>query len=277
MKSKCFFSHEDISKKIIRITGISGEMMYLIKGSKRNVLIDCGVGIGHLREYINNSIGIDADSVILTHGHIDHIGGAAEFEHVYINPLDNELARSYMTKEKQLAHLYMCGIDSKNFEVEDYCEFKGIHFEDIIPGQLIDLGDVKLHVLDAHGHTKGQVAILIPDERVLIAGDSCNSFVFLFLQEATTVKEYKEMLEEMRRKTNGSYDRVLVCHGSGEEDKDIISKVIDVCDDIMGGRSDDIPFSLFGQSGYIAKAVGENNVRLDGGSGNIVYNGVATV
>ena len=85
------------------------------------------------------------------------------------------------------------------------------------------------------------------------------------------------MLEEMRRKTNGSYDRVLVCHGSGEEDKDIISKVIDVCDDIMGGRSDDIPFSLFGQSGYVAKAVGGNNVRLDGGSGNIVYNGVATV
>ncbi len=61
--------------------------------------------------------------------------------------------------------------------------------------------------------------------------------------------------------------------GKKEEDKDIISKVIDVCDDIMGGRSDDIPFSLFGQSGYIAKAVGENNVRLDGGSGNIVYNG----
>lgn len=271
MENNQLFLNEKITEHITRIIGVSGEIMYLIKGSKKSILVDCGVGIGHLQSYIKENMGMDVDSVLLTHGHIDHIGGAGEFEHVYLNPLDFELAQVHYTREKQIAHLNMCGIDSRKFAQEDYCSFDRIFFEEIKPGEKIDLGDITLSILTGKGHTQGQITVLIPEEKYFILGDACNNFVFLFLEESSSVVEYKRMLEELKNETEGKYDHVLVCHGSGYEDREIITEVINVCQDIIERNSDDVPFSLFGQQGYIAKKIKEGEQRVDGKSGNIVY------
>lgn len=39
----------------------------------------------------------------------------------------------------------------------------------------------------------------------------------------------------------------------------------------MERNTDDVPFELFGQKGYIARKITDNNKRMDGKCGNIVY------
>lgn len=271
MEERKLFTHKKITEHIIRITGVSGEHMYLLKGNKKSVLVDCGVGIGYLRKYIKETLGVDVDTVILTHGHIDHIGGAGEFEHVYLNKNDYELARIHYTRQKQLAHLKMSGIDYTKLNLQDDYLLKSILFEEINPQDQFDLGDITLLIFEGTGHTQGQITILIPEEKYLILGDACNNFVFLFLEEASSVVEYKIMLEKLRNKLEGKYENILISHGLGYEDPRIISDVIDVCQDIIDEKTDDIPFELLGQRGYIAREITNNNQRTDGKRGNIVY------
>lgn len=271
MKQGKMFKSEKITEHIIRIIGVSGEIMYLFKGNKKNILVDSGVGIGHLRKYINEVLKTDVNSVILTHGHIDHIGGAGEFEHVYLNKEDHELAGIHYTRQKQVEHLKMNGIENMKLCPEEYALLKPLAFEEINPGEQIDLGDITLSILEGKGHTQGQITILIPEEKYLFLGDACNNFVFLFLEEASSVAEYKKMLENLRKVSEGKYDHVLVSHGAGYEDPSIISDVIQVCQDILDRNTDDIPFEVFGQKGYIAKKIMKGNQRVDGKSGNIVF------
>ena len=62
--------------------------VFVIVGSKRALVIDCGTGIGDLRWVIENKITDKPYDVVATHNHGDHIGGAGFFDSIYIHPAD---------------------------------------------------------------------------------------------------------------------------------------------------------------------------------------------
>ena len=70
---------------------------------------------------------------------------------------------------------------------------------------------------------------------------------------------------------NGRYDRVLLSHAGGEGAMDLLDSNIALCEDIINRNVDDVPFEFMGQKALLAKRT-EHFQRLDGGSGNIVYN-----
>ena len=70
----------------------------------------------------------------------------------------------------------------------------------------------------------------------------------------------------------GKYDRVYLSHGPGDGDVRLIDGVIEVCEDIMQGKTDDVPFGFKDSAGFLAKAEIDRDVRADGGIGNVVYN-----
>jgi len=74
MKNK-FFSSEVIGKGITRITGAGKELMYLIEGNSKAALVDTGIGVGNIKEYVE-SLTNQPIIVLLTHAHIDHSAGA---------------------------------------------------------------------------------------------------------------------------------------------------------------------------------------------------------
>ena len=73
------------------------------------------------------------------------------------------------------------------------------------------------------------------------------------------------------KKTRGLFDRVLVSHYPGEAAPDLIDSVTSVCDDILQGRSEEIPFRFMELHLVAAKKMSAGLTRADGGVGNIIY------
>lgn len=263
------FKAETVSPCITRIFGVGGELMYLVEGVKKAILIDTGIGEGNLRSFVK-TMTRKPITVILTHGHLDHAMGINGFDQVYLSPADWTIFEN--SKDILKRRLFLknrSGDEPMPFEL---CEVESPDFIPLMEGKKFELGNISLEIYSVPGHTPGSVAVLFPEERILLTGDSCNNFTFLFKKnECLSVQAYERTLRQFYDKVKNRYERILLSHRSGEGAKDLIENVIQVCDDIMKNRSDNQPYSFMERSGYIAKAVDADHRRLDGKFGNIVF------
>lgn len=275
-----FYQIERIHPRITRIWDVSRTAMYLIEGSESAVLVDTGVGVGSLKAVVE-SITAKPVTVLLTHGHVDHAMGAVEFDKVYMNPADLPvfgIHSAMPVRQGYVAGAAMSGADPSllaQVQESDYLATKAAEeFLPLEPGSVFSLGDISVEVYAAPGHTPGSVAVLIPEEKILILGDACNAFTYLFDGFCPSVSEYRENMLRLKAQTDGKYERTLFCHGMGDGCVDMIANVIAVCDDILAGNTDAMPFRGFnGEPALIAKAMDFSRFcRADGGEGNVIYN-----
>ena len=101
-------------------------------------------------------------AIVITHAHIDHIGGAAKLKAVteapvYMNANDQPL---YDNLEMQAGWLGM--------ETPDRTEIDS----ELKDGGSLKLGDADFHFLHTPGHTQGSSCIWIPAANKLVAGDT---------------------------------------------------------------------------------------------------------
>lgn len=265
------FKTEKISPRTTRITAPGLEMMYLVEGDERAALLDTGSGIGHLRAVVD-ALTDKPVIVLLTHGHVDHAMGAAEFGTVYMNHEDDYIYVQHADEQFRADGLFLC---PQKEQIEDGEIIPALPLSDILDmkeGDSFDLGGVHIDVYACPGHTRGSLVMLIREERALLLGDACNYLTFMHEPSCTTIAEYEESLKRLKPLVEGKYDRVLLSHGGGDADIGIIDGVIQVCEDIKAGNTDDVPFGFKETQGFLAKAEIERDVRADGGIGNIIYN-----
>jgi len=268
-----YFKSKKISERVTRVYGPAGELMYLVEGSKQAALIDTGTGAGNLKAYID-SLTDKPYIVLLSHGHVDHAMGAPAFRNVYMNPADNNIyaEHSEMSVRKGFLEMSM-GESFKQVKEEDHIPIASSEsFKPLLPGDKFDLGGINLEILVGAGHTPGMITILFVEERTLFLGDACGIFTFLFDKDSLGLTSYEDNLKKLEAQTKGRYDKVYLSHGDGDAPKEMIASVIEVCEDIKAGKSDDVPFNFLGEVAYIAKAIDPTMKRTDGGLGNIVYN-----
>ena len=269
---KSYFRQERISERIVRIISAAGEMQYLITGSERAALLDTGTGVGNIREYVE-SLTDKPVTAYLTHGHCDHAGGAGWFDEVYLAEADYPLFQEHSRLDVRKEFMEMCFAGRGEHEFppdEDYADNSQVILRPLKEGDIIDLGDAKLETFSGSGHTRGSLCFYDRAHREVFLGDAINGRMFLFLPECSTVEEYLETLRQFQMMLPG-FDHMYIAHDPGEITADYITDMIELCEEIMNGQADDVPFTFLGKKGYLAKHVDHSGCREDGKSANIVY------
>lgn len=158
--------------------------MYLLAGSKGAVLIDAGLGGIPLAQICRERVPW-LPTVVLTHGHFDHIGGTGFFDAVMLHEADREV---YNEHARILRENYRSSPPAAPAAQLRY--FTG--------EPEIDLGGRTLQLLHTPGHSRGSVCILDRERKWLFTGDTCcRDYVLLHMPGSTAVAVYAQSINRL--------------------------------------------------------------------------------
>lgn len=207
---KNYFEAYKISERIYHIKDKLNVFSTLIVGKNMAILFDTSYGIGNLKIFVDDFVNVPY-KVINSHGHVDHVGGNYQFEEVFIHQDDVELYIEHSNKEMRRQILNMArseGIIS-DLDFEDENINSEVKLKTIEEGKIFDLGDITIEVISMKGHTKGSIGLLIREEKILLAGDGANPFLWLFDKYATDVNTYIDTLTNLKKL---DFEYILTSH-----------------------------------------------------------------
>lgn len=151
--------------------------LWLIKGQTQDLLIDTGLGVSSLRQYIASLMDKPL-LAIASHVHFDHAGGMHEFDERAIHAAEAKALRTGDDYEA-LCSLEQGWVHEDHFEQWPYAGFTVEQYtlnaaeptHILQEGDVLDLGDRALEVLHLPGHSPGCIALYDPRSQELFSGD----------------------------------------------------------------------------------------------------------
>ena len=223
--------------------------MFLLIGSERALLIDCGMGIGDLRGAVE-MLTDKPVTVVLSHGHVDHTGNARQFPEVWLHPADQgchipealswrkgdveHIARRQkdcIGSPYTMFHLYPYDIE---VDLREPTEPMPI-VRDLTDGMEFDLGGGRI-VTAYHcpGHTAGEMVFLDRAARTLIAGDALNYNLGVGAAPLQTTLKALRRIRDMAGEYDGIYNGHHDFRALGAPlDDDCLPTVIDMCERVV--------------------------------------------
>ena len=226
-KNEMYFTVERVSPHITRIRGVIGENMYLVEGAEKVLLIDTGCGIGDIAGFVR-TLTDKPFSVVLTHNHYDHCGGMYRFPEVYLNQKEREPNTVSYTEEKGREMLKQIGSTDESV----LPTMREMHFLDLEPGMVFELGEARVETLICPGHTAATTCFLILPERMLLSGDACHQITYLQFPEALPLREFAENLAELRKRED-EWDSLLLSHFPNAAPKTLVEKMQMMCGELL--------------------------------------------
>jgi glyoxylase-like metal-dependent hydrolase (beta-lactamase superfamily II) len=185
---------------------------YLITGGKTNILFDTGMGMSSISKLVKE-LSSNPVIVINSHTHFDHIGGNFEFDSVYA--IDTAYTKHFaeagwrheQVKQEVRSDAFCAdklpGFDTASYFVKPY---KGKVMHHIKDGDIIDLGDRQVEILQTPGHTPDGVSLLDRANGYLWTGDAYyEATIWLFFEGTDlnayekTVKRYASLVPEIKK------------------------------------------------------------------------------
>ena len=135
--------------------------LIICEKTKTAAVVDPGGDVTRILEIVKQQ-GVNVDKVILTHGHLDHVGGT--------QALAKGLKIPVIGPEKQDKFwLDQLEAQSQRFGFPMTLSFEPDQW--LAENDIIEVGNIKLKVLHIPGHTPGHIVLLDEQSKQLIAGD----------------------------------------------------------------------------------------------------------
>jgi len=173
------------------------------EATREALVVDPGDEIGRILQVIARH-GLKVKAIVITHAHIDHIGGARKLKQatgapVYMNLNDQALQRMMNVQAEWL------GVPTPETVEIDSPAADGVK---------LTIGAAEFHVLHTPGHTQGSISLWIPGENKLVAGDT------LFRDSIGRTDlpggDGEQILRSIHEKLMPLPDRTIVIPGHGE-------------------------------------------------------------
>lgn len=212
----------DVPEPIYRVTGGNGGESYLIIGSEKTAILDCGMACWS-RELISNihekldPLGRQLDYVLMSHTHYDHIGalpyiieewpdvkvcGAKKAVQVF----SSDIAKKTMQElGNNAADLY--GSDLKHVRTD------GLRVDVVLKDcDEIDLGNLKAVFYEAKGHTDCSASYMIEPMKVLFLSESVGQYEGPGRMDISVLKSFDQALETAERMRKLGAERIVSMH-----------------------------------------------------------------
>ncbi len=128
--------------------------------TNKAAVVDPGGDLPRIRAAVAQA-GVIVEKIVLTHGHIDHCGGAAMLAEELGVPIEgpHEADRFWIARLEDDGRSY--GIPARSFEPDRWLD----------EGDQVTVGDLTLDVYFCPGHTPGHVVFHHPPSRLALVGD----------------------------------------------------------------------------------------------------------
>lgn len=197
-----------------------GVRFFLLEGDDKALMIDSGMNTPDAVDIVSELTDKPIE-LLNTHADRDHISGNMRFEKTYMSPNERE-----------------------NYEFKGNNEDAGQQvpqMAEIVPvktGDIIDLGNRELEIIDNPGHTPGSIAILDLRNRVLYSGDAVSDANIFMFGQFRNINLYVNSLETIQ-KYSGRYDVIYPSHGTIPIAPNQVEKLIEGAKSIIAGEAGD--------------------------------------
>lgn len=177
---------------------------YLIRGEKRSVLVDTGSGKekeGIFEQVRHKNVGL----IVLTHGHIDHVGGTPFLAQRLCVPIAVHKDDYDLLSDNTLRQLFADSFSGRVIKAASEQMFHSSKMPAFEPdmfledGQTLEEYGVDAKVLTLPGHTKGSIGLLV-DGKDLVVGDAMMNLrkpsAALWYEDKLAMEESLEKIRE---------------------------------------------------------------------------------
>ena len=216
------FSSYQADSGVFHITDAMGVSCTLIEGKESALLFDAGYGTENVADYVR-TLTRKPVTLLLSHGHHDHVLGARWFSDSYLCQDDMEefLLRTGPAQRREVAKQAA----EKGVQVpDDYLTaeiglpkplcFTGKAGEFLSRTEMA--GDRPVQVIRVPGHTAGSIVLYLPEERLLLTGDNWNPCTWLWFPGSVPAGLWREHMEQLvcylESRYGGGISRILCSH-----------------------------------------------------------------
>jgi len=148
--------------RIIPVTAFAQNCSFIwCEETRQAAVVDPGGDADKIKQVVDAS-GMTLTQILLTHGHLDHVGAAAELAQHYAVPV--------IGPEKE-DEFWLTGlpVQSRMFGLEECQPLTPDRW--LTEGESVSVGNITLKVLHCPGHTPGHIVFFDDRARLLISGD----------------------------------------------------------------------------------------------------------